>query len=71
MDFSGISSVSSYINRNREFFKDARIAILLLDTMNSKVVAGLMASLNDFYGSGIDHDLFLDHKEAVDWLKSR
>ncbi len=71
MDFPGISSVASYINRNRALFRDARIATLLRNTMNSKVVAGLMASLNDFYGSGIDHDIFLGHKEAVDWLKSR
>ncbi len=69
MDFKGVSSVASYIRRHEKEFHETRIATLLRDTMNSKVLAGLMNSLNEFYGSDIDHDIFIDHEEAVGWVK--
>ncbi len=69
MDFKGVSSVASYIKRHGKEFHEARVATLLRDTMDSKVVAGLMSSLNEFYGSDIDHDIFIDHEEAVGWVK--
>lgn len=69
MDFKGISSVASYLKRNKEQFQRAKVATLLRNTMDSKVVAGLMNSLDEFYGSEIDHDIFIDHDEAIGWVK--
>ena len=69
MDFKGVSSVASFIKRHGEDFRGTKIATLLRNTMNSKVVAGLMGSLNDFYGSNIEHDIFIDHEDAIGWLK--
>ena len=70
MNFSGISAVASFIKKNKKSFGNMKAASLLRDTMNSRVMAGLLHSLNEFYGSEIKHDIFTDNESAVKWLKS-
>jgi hypothetical protein len=70
MDFSGLSSVASFIKRHGNDFGMMKTVTLLRDTMDSKVVSGLLNSLHEFYGSSIEHEIFTDYTAAIKWLKT-
>jgi hypothetical protein len=69
MDFPSLSSIASFMKKNEDQFDGTKVAALLRDTMNSKVLFGLLKSLNEFYGSHLEHDIFTSHSSAVKWVK--